>query len=739
MRLIVDNKPIEYENDDSILLAMLRSGEHPMGGGCLCLGGDCMHCLATVDGVSYVRTCQTKAKPGQVVETHHYGNAYPPLPEEDRLGAEVHAHNLHCDVVVIGAGESGQAEAAQAEANGKSVITLDAGQGQEALGVYAGPLVVARSAEKMLHIHVKEQVIVATGAAEIQPVAPGTELEGLVTARAATQLANAGVDLGRIIAIGTPPENIDAQAVAGRVTHINGDGKVSSVTVADNDGNETTYECDTVSFGLGFHPRDALARQGHDMPEVRAVGEAALESDIPPCPLAGTVCACSAVTVKDLQYTWDSGFRELELIKRSTLAGTGTCQGSACMPHLRSFIADRGKELQKPFTARPLTRQVTIGEIAAGAHHHATARTALDGEHRKLGAQMERSGGWWRPWTYGNLLEEYWAVREAVSIMDVSTLGKMTLQGPDALNFLERLYPTQVRTIRKGRSRYVLLLDERGYAFDDGMIVKEDENKYTLTFTSGGSSHAEMWVRDWAHGMGMDVRIMHETQSLGAINVTGPLAAKLLERVTDEKLPKFLRFKDMQVAGVDCKVFRLSFTGELSYELHHSAENSTHLWRTLLKLGQDLGIKPHGLEALTLLRLEKGHIIIGQDSDFDSTPRRLHHEWMCNLKKKEDFLGKTAVIRTNKIELDKQLVGIEQDANVGYEGAVIWRKDANGNDEFGGHVTSFGYSPVLGKAVMLGWLYLVDGELPTDMIIAGEPARRVPTPFYDKEASRARA
>ena len=734
MRIIVDNKPISYEDGDSILIAMLRADEHPMGGGCLCLGGDCMHCLATVDGVSYVRTCQTKAVPGQVVETHHRGNAYPPLPQADRLGAEVHANNLHCDVVVIGAGESGQAAAAEAKANGKSVITLDAGQGQEALGIYAGPLVVARSAEGMLHIHVKEEVIVATGAAEIQPVAPGTELQGLVTARAAEQLNKAGIDLGHVVAIGTPPAGVEADIVAGRLVRINGEERVFSVTIADEDGLTSTYECNTVSFGLGLHPRDALARQGHDMPEVRAIGDAARDSDIPPCPLAGTVCACSEVTVDDLQFTWDSGFRELELIKRSTLAGTGTCQGSACMPHLRSFIADRGKELQKPFTARPLTRQVTIEEIAAGAHHHATARTALDAEHRKLGAQMERSGGWWRPWTYGNLQEEYWAVREGVSIMDVSTLGKMTLQGPDALNFLERLYPTQVRTIRKGRSRYVLLLNERGYAFDDGMIVKEDENKYTLTFTSGGSSHAEMWVRDWASGMGMDVRILFETQSLGAINVTGPLAGQLLGRLTDEKLPKFLRAKNMQVAGIDCKVFRLSFTGELSYELHHSAENSVALWRALMQHGQDLGIKPHGLEALTLLRLEKGHIIIGQDSDMDSTPRRLHHEWMCNLKKEEDFLGKTAVIRTNKIELDKMLVGFEQDGDVAYEGAVVWH-----NDQYVGYITSYGYSFGLGKAVMLGWLYYVDGELPTDVVIAGQPARRAATPFYDKEAARARA
>ena len=156
--------------------------------------------------------------------------------------------------------------------------------------------------------------------------------------------------------------------MSGRAVLIHGEQQVTAVTVATEDGTETTYECDTVTFGLGLHPRDALARQGHDIPQVRAVGDAAREADVPPCPVDGMVCACSAVSVDDLQYTWESGFRELELIKRTTLAGTGTCQGSACIPHMRAFIADRGKELQKPFTARPMTRQVTIGEPVSYTH-----------------------------------------------------------------------------------------------------------------------------------------------------------------------------------------------------------------------------------------------------------------------------------------------------------------------------------------------------------------------------------
>ena len=732
MRVIVDERPYPYEAGDSLLVAMLRSDVHPTGGGCLCMGGDCANCLATVDGVSYVRTCQVAAKPGRVVQRHHLGK-YPPLPMEDRIMPPVAARNLHCDVVVVGAGESGQTAVAEAEAAGKSVIVLEASQGQEAIGIYSGPLVVARTDEGMLHVHAHDEVVVATGAAEIQPVVPGSELIGLLTRRAAEELAQAGLNLGQVVAVGTPPDGIDCEQAMGELIRFEGEnGRLQTVVTQDENGQENRYLCDTAVVSLGHHPRNALFRMGNNLP-VRAVGDAARDSDIPACPKAGMICPCEGVSVADLDAIWQQGFHEMELVKRATLAGTGTCQGSVCLPYLRSFLADRGKVLQPSFTARPVTKQLTIGEVAAGAHHHATARTALDAEHHRLGAQMERSGGWWRPWNYGDPLGEYWAVREAVSIMDVSTLGKMIVSGPDALPFLERLYPTKVATIKDGRSRYVLLLNERGYVFDDGLICKESDTRYTLTFTSGGVSHSEMWLRDWAHSWGMDVHILHQTMSLGAINVTGPLAKKLLEKVGLDNPPGWLGHQKAMVAGIPCHIFRLSFTGELSYELHHPAEQSVALWQALLEMGQEFGIRPHGLYTLLQLRLEKGHIIVGQDTDFDSTPRRIHHEWAVKLSK-PDFIGRHSVTRTNKIPLDKMLVGFEMEGDAPIEGDVIWHEGT-----FAGHITSSTRSPVLGKSILLGWLYYSDGKLPDEVTIDGRVARRVSLPFYDKEASRARA
>jgi glycine cleavage system aminomethyltransferase T len=729
-RLIIDGTPIDFAVGDTALIAMLRAGIQ--FGGCLCLAGDCPHCIATVDGISYVRTCQVKARSGMVVERHP-AEGLPSLPSNDRLVPEVIARNIHCDVVVIGQGEAGKAAAVEARQRGRRVITLDATAGQEVIGIYPGPLVVARTDDGMLHVNPHDEIIVATGAAEIHPVAPGNHLAGIVTARAATQLAAAGVALGRVVALGRPPEGVAVEKADGEIVRFEGDKRVSVVVLRHESGTERQIDCDTVSVGLGLQPRDALLRMGNGIVTVRAVGDAARESDIPPCPKSGIVCHCSGVVVEDLEAARERGFHELELVKRATLAGTGTCQGAACLPHIRSFLTVRGEVLPPPFTARPVTRQLTFAEVAAGSHLQATPRTALDQEHRRLGAQMERMGGWWRPWNYGNTDVEYWAAREAVSLCDVGTLGKMLVSGPDAVELLERLYPIKVSNLKPGRSRYTLLLDDRGYVMDDGMICRDDETRFILTFTSGGSTFAELWVRDWAESWKLDVRLLNQTMSVGAINVTGPLATELLSRAGLDHPPQFLHHQASIVAGIECRVFRLSFTGEISYELHTAVADCVALWRRLLKLGADLGIRPHGLETLLKLRLEKGHIVVGQDTDFDSTPRRLNHEWAVKLDK-SDFVGMQAIRRTNKVPLDRQLVGFEMAGPAPHEGAVIW----HGND-YAGYVTSSAFSPILGKTVMLGWLKLFGGELPNEVTIDQRNARRVQTPFYDPEGNRARA
>ncbi|MEM9519223.1 MAG: glycine cleavage T C-terminal barrel domain-containing protein [Actinomycetota bacterium] len=703
-----DGVAVPFFDGDDVLTALVRAGLHPSGGGVLCTEGVSPHSLAEIDGVAYRHTGFTRPRDGMAVRSHRVDTP-PVLPAASPTPVSTVVRNVHHPVVIVGGGDSGRKAAAEHD----RAVIYDAHAGEEVVGIFPGPLVVVRTDDGMIHAHA-DHVVVATGALPIMPVCPGTDLVGLYTPGAARRLENAGIDLGRVLRVTVPPERFD------------GDGVVSSVVI---DGER--HECDSAVIELGTTPNDLLARMGGA--DVTVVGTAAISTEPPPMPTEGVVCYSNGVSVADLHDAWDRGFTDIELLKRATLAGTGATQGADSVPYLRRLILDRGGRLEDAFTARPVARQATLGELAAGRHHAAVPRTALHGTHLAAGATMDRLGGWWRPWTYGDVDAEYLAVREAVSLGDVGTLGKFIVSGPDAEAALQRLFPTDVATIRAGRSRYVLMLDERGYVVDDGMILREaDGDRFYVTVTSGGASFTEMWVRDWtAH---LDVRWMNVTMSLGAINVTGPRATHLMERAgLAEPLP-MLHHRQLDIAGVPCRVVRLSFTGEISYELHHPFGRADELWQALLELGADLGVAPHGLDALTRLRLEKGHIIVGQDSDYDSTPRRLHHDWMVNLDAGGDFVGRHAVERTNPIPLDKMLVGLVSDGSAPFEGAVAWRADG----EYAGYVTSSAWSPTLDHAVMLAWIRTVDGELPDSVVIDGQVARRVDLPFYDPDGGRAR-
>jgi sarcosine oxidase subunit alpha len=725
---LLDGTSLGYEAGDTVAVAIIRAGAHPAHGGTLCLAGDCGNCVAEVEGIAYVRTCQTDARAGLNVARHPVSGP-PAWHPEPAPREEPQVHHLETDLVVIGGGRAGRAAAAEAEAAGRQVTVLDAATGDEVVAVYAGPTIIVRRAAGMLHVRARE-VVVATGAAEIQPACPGNTLAGLLTARAAAQLHAAGVSLGNAVSVGEPPPGVPATRIYGQLVRIEGTDHVTGVVTHLEDGSDSTIQAETVILNLGRAPRDVLARMADDVP-VRVVGSAAEAFPLPLAPMAGVVCLCVGTTVEDLETVWDRGFRELELIKRASLIGTGTCQGSACVPHLRAWIAQRAGETPPPFTARPASRQITLGEAAADVHIDAFRRTALHEEHLVSGAHMDRFGGWWRPWNYGDHLAEYRAVRESVSIGDVSTLGKFIVDGPDAVEFLQRLYPTDVSTIRPGRSRYALLLNERGHVIDDGMICRESESRFVLTFTTGGAGNAEMWMRDWVETWGLDVLLLDRTMSLGAINVTGPRAAELLARVGLGDPPKFLQHVRMEFAGMPCHVMRLSFTGETSFEIHHPVDRSAELWRGLLAAGEDMGIRPHGLQALFALRLEKGHVIIGMDTELDTTPRRLGMDWAVNMDK-TDFNGRDALARLTDVPDHRRLLGFTMTGDAPTEGSPIWSEG-----DIVGHVTSTFASPTLGRAVMLGWLKR--SPFPGEVEIDGRAAVVTPTPFYDPEGTRARA
>ena len=734
----MDGVPVTVATGDTVALAVLRAGRHPGHGGPLCLAGDCGNCVAEVDGVAWIRTCQVPARAGTVVRRHPAVGPPPALVDGGSPAARpVHEHAA---LVVVGAGASGL----EAAAGRRGALVLDATRGQEVVTIDTGPTLVVRrmgddGAVELVHLHADE-VILATGAAELHPVCPGNRLRGLFTASAARAAFQAGIDLPDAVAIGAPPDGVPCRTVSGRLLRFEGEsGWVTAVVVeeegaeeegADDEGVERTHACRTVILGLGSAPRDVLARMAPGGP-VTVVGPAAAEHPLPAPPSDGVVCPCSGTTVEDLETVWSRGFTELELVKRASLCGTGTCQGSVCLPHLQAFVADRSQQPAEPFTARPAARQLTLGEAAAGYHLDPTRRTALHDEHVRLGAHMDRFGGWWRPWSYGDVRVEHAAVRDAVSVGDVSTLGKLVVSGPDVVEALERLYPCHVHDIAPGRSRYALVLNERGHLIDDGMICRDGDTRFTLTFTSGGAAAAEMWVRDWIETWGLRVHVLDRTMSLGAINVTGPRAAELLGRLGLPDPPRFLRHEHRTVAGVDCHVMRLSFTGEASFELHHPLGASVTLWRALLEAGADLGVRPHGLQALFGLRLEKGHIIVGQDTELDSSPRRVGMDWAVKMDK-PDFLGRRALERTAPLPDDRRLHGFTMPGPAPLEGSVI--RDGG---SVVGQVTSSFDSPTLGQAVMLGWLRR--RPFPTEVEIDGRRAVVAATPFFDPEGARARA
>ena len=726
-RFVLDGRGLPYEPGDTVAIAVLRAGEHPKYGGTLCLAGDCGNCVAEVDGIAYVRTCQTPARDDLDVRRHPADGA-PAWHDPEAEPAEIEVQREEADLAVIGAGRSGTAAAAEAKRAGRQVTQLDAAQGIEVVAVYAGPTLIARTPEGMLHIRAKE-VVVATGAAEIQPVCPGSGLAGLFTARATAKLHAAGVELANAVAIGPAPEGVPCTPLTGELVRFEGEGRVSAVVTLE-DGAERTTSCTSVILNLGRSPRDVLSRMAAVLP-ISVIGSAAEAFPLPPAPTAGIVCACVGTGVDDLQGVWDRGFNELELVKRASLAGTGTCQGAACMPHVRAWIAARTGAAPEPFTARPASRQITLGEAGADVHLDAFRRTPLHGEHLAAGAQMDRFGGWWRPWNYGDHLAEYRAVREAVSLGDVSTLGKFVVAGPDAVDFLQRIYPTDVSTIRIGRSRYALLLNERGHVIDDGMICREADDRFVLTFTTGGAGNAEMWMRDWMETWGLNVLLLDRTMSLAAINVTGPRAAELLARVGLTDPPKFLQHAHIEFAGMPCHVMRLSFTGEASWEIHHPVDRSVDLWRALLTVGEEFGIRPHGLQALFALRLEKGHVIIGMDTELDTTPRRLGMDWAVNMEK-PFFIGRDALARTAPLPDQRRLVGFTMAGPAPTEGTPIASRGA-----VLGHVTSSFASPTLGQALMLGWLKRA--PFPEQVEIDGRAAVVTAPPFYDPEGLRARA
>jgi sarcosine oxidase subunit alpha len=457
------------------------------------------------------------------------------------------------------------------------------------------------------------------------------------------------------------------------------------------------------------------------------------------------VCICEDVVTKDVGVAVREGFDDIQTLKRYSTISMGPSQGKLCAKNTIKLLAgltNQGIAETGTTTSRPPFTPVKLG-VLAGRPLDPVRLTPMHHSHLQLGAKMMNTGEWKRPEHYGDPGAEVRAVRRAVGIIDVSTLGKIDVRGPEAVEFLERIYTGKFAGLKPGRLRYGLMCTEEGIILDDGVVALLAEDHFYLTTTSGGAGSVYEWLTWWATAWNSEVHITDQTASYAAINLAGPSARELLSKLTDidvsnEAFP-YMHMRHGGVAGIPARLMRIGFVGETGYEIHIPAEYGAHLWDTLMEAGGEFGIAPFGVEAQRVLRLDKGHIIVGQDTDALADPYGSGMGWAVKLDK-PDFIGKPSLDRREQKIQDEKLVGFEMDDStiVAAEGEQFVEAG-----QLVGRVTSARYSPTLERSIGLGWVnsnYAAVGSklnLRTNGRLA--QATVVNVPFYDPEGKRVRS
>ncbi len=471
-------------------------------------------------------------------------------------------------------------------------------------------------------------------------------------------------------------------------------------------------------------------------------------------------------TAKDIKLALREGFRSIEHVKRYTTTGMGTDQGKLGNMHALGIISEtagsRMGELGTT-TFRPPYTPLTFGTIVGrnvGEYFDIFRKTPIHDWHVENKAKFENVGQWKRAWFYPKENEgmheavqrESKAARDSAGILDASTLGKIDIQGTDASEFLNRVYTNAWSKLAIGKCRYGLMLNEDGMVYDDGVTTRLDENHYIMTTTTGGAATVLGKLEDYlqTEWPELDVYLTSVTDHYATISVCGPNSKKIISKVipeidlSDEKFPH-MSFKNAKIDKVKCRVMRISFTGEQSYEINVQANYGKSVWDKCMQAGKEFNITPYGTETMHLLRAEKGYIIVGQDTDATMTPIDLQMDWIVS-KKKYDFIGKRSLYRSDTIREDrKQLIGLvtENPKEVLEEGAQIVA-DANKSPvEMLGHITSSYYSPNLEKSIALGVVKGGKNMMGQNLIIPMENKQikvTVTDPvFLDKENKRLNA
>ena len=468
--------------------------------------------------------------------------------------------------------------------------------------------------------------------------------------------------------------------------------------------------------------------------------------------------------VKDLVNACQEGFDSSELLKRFSTIGMGPSQGKhSNMNALRVLARVRGEPIEKlgTTTARPMFHPVPLSHLA-GRGFMPERRTPLDSEHEALahgssglGAVWMPAGNWRRPEYYAvagksrenAIADEVRAVRTQVGMIDVGTLGKIEVHGPDAAQFLERVYTARFANLKVGMTRYGLMLDESGVVVDDGVIGRLGPESFYFTTTTGNSATLFREFGRLATWWGLQVGLVNLTGHYAAFNLAGPAARAVLRPHTEIDLSDtafpYLAVREGQVAGAPCRIMRVGFVGELGYEIHVPAGYAVDVWRALLTSNSRFKVQPFGVEAQRMLRLEKGHIIVGQDTDGVTNALELDMPWALKMDK-PFFVGQRSLRILEGLPRRQTLVGFTLPKPA--EGQIQRRPKEchlvlDGRD-IGGRVTSVGFSPTLNRCIGLALVTpaLAAGKQLRIRIEAAEEitADITPPPFYDPAGERQR-
>ncbi len=384
------------------------------------------------------------------------------------------------------------------------------------------------------------------------------------------------------------------------------------------------------------------------------------------------------VTAADVALAAREGYRSVEHAKRYTTLGMGTDQGKTGNVHGLAILSQSlGQEIAATGTTtfRPPYTAVTFGAFAGrdvGDMIYPIRRSPMHHWHEQVGAVFEDVGQWKRPWYYpkpGETMQaavdrECLAARKSIGMVDATTLGKIDIRGKDAAEFLNRIYTNDWDTLKDGRCRYGLMLGEDGMVFDDGVTTRIARDHFLMSTTSGGAARVMSWMEEWLQTEWPELKVYltSVTEAWVVASFSGPQSRRLLAELApdmdlDDKAFPFMAMRPGTVAGIPARVFRISFTGALAYEVAVPASHGLALWTALMTAGEKYGITPYGTEAMHVLRAERGFIIAGQDTDGTVTPGDLGLDWI--MSKRTDFLGRRSLSRADTARADrKQLVGL---------------------------------------------------------------------------------